>query len=305
MYKVVVSVVIGTYNQKEVLRKTLRSLFEQSIAYDLYEVIVVDSSSTDGTEEMIRSLNPHCDLEYIKQPNLGKGAARNRGIKEAKGDIIIITDADIIANDRLVEEHLLIQTKYKNVITEGLEYNFKNIKGNLKDPNNLEPYIKEKIKPLQKIRWSYFLTGNLGAKKKTLLEAGLFDEDFTGYGWEDIELGYRIHKMGVPIIYLPTAINYHYHPVSDEETVNRKYNMGKSAARFYLKHPNFEIKMFLGLNPLAMFIFRIMTKSKFFRDLVFKKANLKKPKRFYTYLMHEYVYRTGIMDGIKELTGTK
>ena len=305
MYKVVISIVIGTLNQKNVLQKTLLSLFEQTVADDLYEVIVVDSSSTDGTEQMIRSLNPTCDLNYIRQPNMGKGAARNRGIKEAKGDIVIITDSDMIADARLIEEHLLVQSRFKNVVCEGLTYNFKDVKKGFKAKGNLEPYIKEKIKPMKKLRWSYFLTGNLSAKKKTLIDAGLFDEEFTGYGWEDIELGYRIHNAKIPIIYLPSAINFHWHPVSEAETVNRKYNMGKSAARFYLKHRNFEIKMFLGLNPLAMLIYRTIARSKFLKDFIIKKANRSLFKRFFKYILHEYVYRAGMMDGIRELTMEK
>jgi glycosyltransferase involved in cell wall biosynthesis len=305
MYKVALSVVIGTYNQCAVLRDTLLSLFDQTVAYDLYEIIVVDSSSGDGTEDMVKSLNPTCDLAYIKVPNLGKAAARNRGLVAAKGDIILITDADILADSRLVEEHLVIQSKYKNVAAEGLEYSLKNFSQNFKDPKNLLPYIKEKLKPCQKLRWSYFLTGNLSVKKQTLLDAGGFDENFTGYGWEDLELGYRLHKMKVPLVYLPDAINYHWHPVSDHDYLNRKYSMGKSAAYFYLKHRNFEIKMFLGLNPLAMFIFRIIHRSKFLKDLIIKRSQAKSHRGFWGYLLQEYIYRTGIMDGLKELAVTR
>ncbi|MFH1542572.1 MAG: glycosyltransferase family 2 protein, partial [bacterium] len=88
-----ISVVIGTYNQKETLKMVLVSLMNQSIPLEEYEIIVVDSSSTDGTAEMAGEFK----VKYIRVENKGKSAARNKGIAEAKGEIILLTDADMIA----------------------------------------------------------------------------------------------------------------------------------------------------------------------------------------------------------------
>ncbi|MFA4858474.1 MAG: glycosyltransferase [Candidatus Margulisiibacteriota bacterium] len=305
MPTIAISIVIGTFNQRETLNQTLLSLFDQTVSEDIYEIIVVDSESSDGTEAMIRSLNPPCDLEYIRQPNLGKAAARNRGIRAASGSIIIITDADMLADEKLIEEHLLVQSKYKNLAAEGLTYNLKSFGPDFKNPKNIDPYIKEKLKPLQKIRWSYFLTGNLSAKKQTLLDAGLFDENFTGYGWEDIELGYRLKQMKVPLVYLPAAQNYHWHPVTKEENLERKLNTGKSAAYFYQKHTNFEIKMFLGMNPLAMFIFKLIDRSRLLKSLLIKNSQAGWLKRLCRYLLEEYTYRLGLMEELKNKKAAK
>lgn len=278
------SVVIGTYNQKDSLKLVLDSFAKQTDKN--FEVIVVDSSSNDGTDQMVNStihLSPFT-LHYISQENNGKTAARNRGIKEAKGEIILLTDADMIADPQLVEEHLKAHQKYANACFEGTTYNFKSKTLNpkqIQNSNFLTPYIKQKLHPGQKLKWAYFLSGNLSIKKETLVKAGMFDEDFKSYGWEDIELGYRLHKMGVPLYYLPSAKNYHYHFVTNDDMVKRKYNMGKSAAIFYKKHPNFEIKMFLGMNPLAMGIYRFLKKYPQFLKLS-------------QYLREEFEYRKGI-----------
>ncbi|MCX5750944.1 MAG: glycosyltransferase [Candidatus Saganbacteria bacterium] len=293
----VISVVIGTYNQREVLQKVLDSLLDQTLSPDLYEIIVVDSSSSDGTEgKMYEYASQYPFLRYIRQENQGKAAARNRGIQEAKGEIILITDADMIANPELVEEHLLFHNRHKNTMAEGLTYNLKSY-DNFKEPSNLSPYIKERIKPEQKIRWSYFLTGNISLPKQLLIEAGMFDASFKGYGWEDLELGYRLKKK-TPLYYLPSAINYHYHIVPEGDMAERKYQTGQSAVLFYKKHPNFEIKMFLGMNPLAVAIYKIINCSAWIQNML---KEYSKSDVCVRYVWEEYLYRKGFFEALQKV----
>lgn len=270
-----ISVVIGTYNQKDKLKITLESLLDQTLPKNFYEIIVVDSMSSDGTEQMVKEFS---NIRYLRQENLGRPGARNRGIKEAQGEIIFLTDADMKADKNLLQEHLNAHEKIKNAIFEGQTIN----------PDN-KPYIKENLKPFQKIRWSYFLTGNLSISKSIIVNAEMFNMDFAGYGWEDIELGYRLNRLKVPIYYLPSAINYHMHPVTQEEMFERKYHMGKSAAIFYKKHHNLEIKYFLGMNPLAQGIYFLLKRFPKLQNLI--KNN--------TYLWEEFLYRKGLDENKK------
>ncbi|MFA4905252.1 MAG: glycosyltransferase family 2 protein [Candidatus Margulisiibacteriota bacterium] len=274
------SVVIGTYNQKEKLEKSLRSLFKQTMSPALYEIVVVDSQSADGTEEMVKAL----PVKYLRQENLGRPGARNRGIAEAKGEIILLTDADMLADINLLYEHLKAHEKHPAAAFEGLTYN-------LLENKKTAPYIKEKLRSGQKLKFSYFLTGNLSIRKQTLLDIGGFDQDFAGYGWEDIELGYRLMKAGIPLYYLPSAVNFHDHPVAAEDMLKRKYHMGRSARIFYQKHPNLEIKYYLGMNPLAMGIFEFIKKQP---KLLIFIANKAKFSGFYRYILEEYHYRLGL-----------
>jgi len=278
------SVVIGTYNQKNVLKKALESLFHQTLSPELYEIELIDSSSNDGTEKMVEELKPTCRFNYQRVANKGKTYARNLGIKAARGEIIFLTDADIIADRQLLAEHLQAHVKRTNAAFEGLEID-----------TDGKPYIKARLRPWQKLKWAYFLTGNLSIRKETILTAGLFDEQFQGYGWEDIELGYRLQQMKVPLLYLPTAVNYHHHPVSREGILARKFEQGKSAALFYRKHPNFTIKMFIGINPLAMGIFHYLQKHPNLLAWLERKAPA---SAFYEYLLEEYQYRLGLEQGL-------
>ncbi|MFA6549431.1 MAG: glycosyltransferase [Candidatus Margulisiibacteriota bacterium] len=271
------SVVIGTYNQRAVLQKTLESLFNQTLSSQEYEIVLVDSFSDDGTDRMVETLKPTCRLNYLRTDNFGKSYARNIGIRAAKGEIIFLTDADMEADQGLLEKHAAAHKNTPGSIFEGLTIN----------PNG-KPYIQQILKPDQPLKWSYFLTGNLSIAKESLLKVGLFDEKFRGYGWEDIELGYRLSKLGVKLFYLPSAINYHRHPVSQEGMQKRKYEMGKSAAYFYRKHPNFEIKMFLGMNPLAMGTFQFLKN----HPALLEKINNQ-------YILEEYYYRLGLTEALK------
>jgi glycosyltransferase involved in cell wall biosynthesis len=284
-----ISVVIGTYNQAETLQLALESYCNQTLAANDFELIVVDSSSTDGTESVVKSLKLPYYLNYLKVENKGKSFARNQGIKQAKTDLIFLTDADIVADCALLARH--IAGHNKQVVIEGAEYNLKKILNisELSPTNpNIYPCIQQKLKLGQKLKWSYFLSGNLSLPKKLFEEAGGFDEQFSVYGWEDIELGYRLAKMRVPLIYDPAAINYHFHFVSGQDMVKRKYNMGKSAAYFYKKHPNFEIKMYLGMNPLAMGIFYLLKTFPKLKELLNNQ-----------YINEEYSYRLGLTEDLK------
>ncbi|HVN67911.1 MAG TPA: glycosyltransferase [Candidatus Sulfotelmatobacter sp.] len=278
------SVVIGTYNQKNVLKKALESLFHQTLSPELYEIQLVDSSSNDGTEKMVEELQPTCRFNYQRVANKGKTAARNLGIKAAQGEIVFLTDADIIADRRLLAEHLAAHEKTPHASFEGLEID-----------TDGKPYIKARLRAGQKLKWAYFLTGNLSLRKGTIMTAGLFDEQFQGYGWEDIELGYRLAQMKVPLLYLPSAVNYHHHPVSREGLLARKFEQGRSAALFYKKHPNFAIKTFIGINPLAMGIFRYLKKQPRLLAWLEKKAP---SSPFCQYIAEEYQYRLGLEQGL-------
>jgi glycosyltransferase involved in cell wall biosynthesis len=93
-----VSIIIPTYNRQRLLKKTLRSLFNQSFPKDHYEIVIVDDGSTDETEEMVKNLSliSPVKIKYFKQENKGPGSARNKGASNADGDILIFCDSDII-----------------------------------------------------------------------------------------------------------------------------------------------------------------------------------------------------------------
>jgi glycosyltransferase involved in cell wall biosynthesis len=96
-----VSVIIPTFNRAHTLERALDSVLAQTLAP--VEVIVVDDGSTDGTESIIQTHFPN--IIYVKQDNHGVSAARNAGIKRARGEWIALLDSD----DSWVETKLAAQ----------------------------------------------------------------------------------------------------------------------------------------------------------------------------------------------------
>src|SRR5690606_619186 len=100
------SVVIPTYNRAEILKETLESLFNQSVDIRDYEVIVVNDGSTDHTDKVVAAFKrKYKNLKYLKQRNQGQGVARNTGLKEAKGKVVVLIGDDIIPTQDFLFEH--------------------------------------------------------------------------------------------------------------------------------------------------------------------------------------------------------
>lgn len=93
------SVVIATYNRSKDLKLALESLSHQQ--FSDFEVLVIDNNSSDGTKALVESLQTAFAgrLRYLFEPRQGKSFAVNQGLKEARGDIIVLTDDDCVFED--------------------------------------------------------------------------------------------------------------------------------------------------------------------------------------------------------------
>ncbi|MEA2688283.1 MAG: hypothetical protein QOD51_890 [Candidatus Eremiobacteraeota bacterium] len=248
-----ISVVVPTYNRLDTLRHVIPSLLAQDLRRGEFEVVVADSNSTDGTAEYLAGVaqdNPF--VRHLPGPYTGRASARNAGIAAAKGRIVLFTDSDIIASPDLLSRHLAHHDQPGTRAIVGMEVqvtSFEDYLAKRADRAKRTPLHGEKPKRLS---WLYFLTGNASAPRAELDRVGRFDEDFTGYGHEDLELGYRLQHGGIPIEYEPNAVNYHWHPVPWDEQ-QKKYELaGKSTVRFFRKHPAFDVRLRLGMTPVSL-----------------------------------------------------
>src|SRR4030042_6253183 len=101
-----VSVIIPTYNRADCVTKSIDSVLSQT--YNDYEIIVVDDGSTDNTRQILQSYVDKCLIHYIYQDNAGCAAARNSGIRAAKGQWIAFLDSD----DTWLPDKLAEQMQY-------------------------------------------------------------------------------------------------------------------------------------------------------------------------------------------------
>jgi glycosyltransferase involved in cell wall biosynthesis len=292
-----ISVVVPTYNRLDTLRHVIPSLLAQDLRRGEFEVVVADSNSTDGTAEYLAGVARDAPfVRHLPGPYTGRASARNAGIAAAKGRIVLFTDADIIASPDLLSRHLAHHDQPGTRAIVGMEVqvsSFEDYLAKRADRSQRTPLHGEKYKRLS---WLYFLTGNASAPRAELDRVGRFDEDFTGYGHEDLELGYRLQHGGIPIEYEPNAVNYHWHPVPWDEQ-QKKYELaGKSTVRFYRKHPAFDVQLRLGMTPVSLALHDLVDNVPPLKTWIENGAG--KPG-FARTLSYQYHYLTGVKAALR------
>jgi len=239
----VFSVIIPTYNRADVLVMCLEALNNQTFPKDKFEVIVIDDGSTDDTEQKVRNFQNKYKLTYIKQNNSGPGPARNKGILQAKGEYSLILNDDAIMDPNNLEAHFNAHTKNKNnkvAIIGTFDYAPEFLKRPFvwfaQNSNVVFSYnMLEKNRPFN---YRYFWTCNISIKTAALIEAGLFDENFSEPMMEDTEIGYRLQQLGYSVYFIPDAKSTHYHWLDVPGFVKRQEMNGRNVIKFISKYPN-------------------------------------------------------------------
>ncbi|ABM72039.1 Glycosyl transferase, family 2 [Prochlorococcus marinus str. MIT 9515] len=254
-----VSIVIPTYNRKPILEKCLKALEKQILNATIsnYEIVVIDDGSTDGTPSWIRNnskILPHVVL--FEQKHGGPALGRNLGVMKSKYEVIIFIDSDLIVLEDFLVCHVnklsfSWERDNKKCFTYGSVINT----SNFKNPEN------EKFK-LTDVSFAYFATGNVAISKDLLLNVGLFDSSFSLYGWEDLELGERLKKIGTKLVKCPEAVGFHWHPPFDcgqiESLISQEKERARMALVFYKKHSNLRVRFMIQLTPIHTLLWEIM-----------------------------------------------
>ncbi len=227
--------------------KALLAHFDQNYPKDKYEIVLVDDGSSDGTKEVLRELNPPCKFTYLYQENAGLSAARNVGINAAEGEIILFVDDDILASKNLIAEHMKVHNEHPRSV----------VRGWVNHVDDLEKPGKQPKFTMQDISTAFFWTSNVSVAKKYLDEAGLFDERFKEYGWEDLELGLRLKSLGLQLKHNRDAVVYHYKSrwkKSDlPNLLKQARSKGRTAVIFLDKHPTVRVKLATGIHSMRFF----------------------------------------------------
>ncbi|HET7815900.1 MAG TPA: glycosyltransferase [Candidatus Baltobacteraceae bacterium] len=292
------SVVIPTYNRLDTLVHVVPSLLAQSVPADSFELLICDSNSNDGTAEYLAKVHAeHPNVRHLPGSYTGRAMARNAGIAQAQGSVVLFNDSDIIADPGLIEAHLKHHREQRNIAVVGWEVQVANLeqyafkRDHPDERGSLHPASRKKLS------WLYFLTGNASVRRDDLLRVGSFDESFTGYGHEDLELGYRLERAGITILYEPAAINYHCQDVPHGDQVEKMKLAGRSTVRFYRKHPHFAVMANLGMTPVSLGLHSLLTKMPWALGYFDKRAGNSK---FARDLLQQYYYISGIKNALGE-----
>lgn len=250
------SVIIPTYNRLPILQKCLQGLARQEFpaggdaGVDGYEAIVVDDGSRDGTWEWLTDYAAEQPwLRVFQQANAGPAAARNRGLAAAVGDTIVFIDSDLVVTAGFLQAHARglqrgrSQLGHDRLFTYGAVINTCNFDDPTAEPTKLTDFSA-----------AYFATGNVAIARKLLDRVGNFDARFKQYGWEDLELGVRLKKLGVTLVKCPEAAGYHWNPPFSLDRlpalIDREVQRAKTGVLFYQKHPIWDVRLMVQMTPL-------------------------------------------------------
>lgn len=273
------SISVVSYNTKELLKKCLKSVYENTHKVN-FEVFVADNNSKDGSTKMVKEKFPQVNLIENKI-NVGFAKANNQAVKKSSGRYILLLNSDTIVLPNSLNIMTGFMDHHPQVGALGCKL--------LNPDMTLQPSCREfpsfltlffeltfldQLFPSNKVLGRYKLSGwdhneirevdqLIGAclmvRKKTIDEVGLLDERFHMF-FEDVDWCYRIKKRGWKIYFLPKAKVIHYGSQSIKKAnFNMFFTWHKSRYRFFRKmHPNispFFLKIILtGLTLLPSII---------------------------------------------------
>ncbi len=264
-----VSAIIPVYNQKEILEQNYPSWLEQAYPKDRFELIVVDDGSTDGLENYVQEmsrLGPVC-IKYFHQDHKGPSAARNLGVREARGEIVAFSDADCrLAADWILE----ISQGYADERVAGV--------GGTSRAMPTKSMVSQYCGYVRMNEWpvrsegtiAYIITGNASFRKEYLTAVGGFDERYAWPGGEEPDLCYRLSQKGYIFKHNRRAIVYNPHKQNLVELLRTFFCYGMGDAFLVLtKFSRWDLVSVRGITWLYCF-FKALLRSIFFFIMTFK-----------------------------------
>jgi glycosyltransferase involved in cell wall biosynthesis len=255
-----VSVVSILYDKEDEAPLMLRSLFEQTYAGEI-EIIFVDDRSPDRSVEVVERFV----AEYPKpagrklptvsiirsELNRGNCTSRNLGIAGAGGDLIVVIDADCIVNRDFVRRHVDAHAFGDCEVTIGPF----NIETGDREPAQVlaeyeaQPWLAlehaDLQDPVNRPSFLNCITRNF-CINRSAIRGELFDPLFsysadpaTGFGWEDVEMGYRLHQQGARIRFVADAFSIHISPPAARPDPQKPVRSLRNFRRLFEKHPEF------------------------------------------------------------------
>lgn len=242
-----ISVVIPTFRKPRLLERTLEALSRQS-GSPKWELVVVDDGSGDDTAEVLRRWGRLLPLRAVEPShNEGRARARNRGWRSARGEFVLFLDDDILLEPWALAAHERAQSRAQGVwlgevrtlpeLVDSSLFGYLDSRGIAKHP------------PGERVPARYLLTQNVSMPRDALEAIGGFDESFGAYGFEDMELAFRLEDvLGLEFHYLDGARGWHAHHHSLDEYLEKKRVCGRETLPRLLElHPGRAREMQLDL----------------------------------------------------------
>ncbi|HXS74856.1 MAG TPA: glycosyltransferase family 2 protein [Terracidiphilus sp.] len=245
-----VSLVIPTYNRREIVRRSLETLFNQDFPASDFEIIAVVDGSIDGTAQTLRNLKPKCRFRVIEQENRGLAGARNTGFRAAKSELVLFLDDDMRADPGLVGAHVRAHQRLGPAAVFGSLFLSQDSTANLASECFRREigafHLRRSLDPNQEWGVSECVFSNSSIPKQILANAGGFDESFRMR--EDLELGMRLRALGVRMEYADEAVAYQYYNKTSADLLEDARKFAVADLMFERKYPGQRIEGLLRVS---------------------------------------------------------
>ncbi len=260
-----ISIAIPARDQRQRLADTLDSIARSDFDLDQVEVVVVDDGSSDGTYEAFRGRRYPFAFRIARVEHANQSATTNEAIRLSRGELVLCSAQDILFDRNLLREHAAWHEHFAGeeiavlgylpyapqldvnpfmvyLVTGGFQFAYYLIKDPLRVPPN------------------FVYAPNFSVRREVLHRVGLFDPQFP-FGCQDTDIGIRLAKAGVRIVYNAQAVGYHNHPMELSGFLRRQRITGGSLVRLQAKHPDHEgglriwdtlLEHYLGVAPVAL-----------------------------------------------------
>lgn len=231
-----ISVVITSFDRRELLRQCLEALFAQQLTHGSFEVVVVDNGSRDGTAEMLTEIAQAARCGFLAarvEANLGIATARNLGVQLARGRLIAFTDSDCLATPTWLQ-----------ACVESMGDGVGIVQGCTAPEPSKTPSLFSHYIVTDHLDGSYS-TSNICYRRRAIVEVGGFDPS-CDY-WEDTDLGWRVLGLGWAAEFAAEAMVYHQViPLRPAEWLKWPLHFRAMPAKA-ARHPEFRSHLFLGV----------------------------------------------------------
>ena len=251
------SVVIPTYNRQTSLQRLLNSLAIQTMDANIFEVIVVDDGSPEGSVNIDNSSFPF-SFKFVRQENQGATAARNNGALRSKGNILVFIDDDIqierqslaAITETCISQSQIIALGNLELCNTNSESSFSKIAISLESMDQAHHQARD-----DSLDYVACNTQFLAIARRDFFDLGMLQDPTGGWpNWDDVDLGYRAHQVGFKVIRVKDARGKHWdNSLSDRDsTSERWFRASKSAVLLFQRYPDLRssIRMFADMTPI-------------------------------------------------------